>query len=1260
MKVLVVEDDPMVSQSLQYLLASYHYAVDIAVDGEAGLQMAEAFGYDLIVLDLILPRLDGLGLCQQLRAKGCQIPILLLTGQDGVHQKAISLNAGADDYVVKPFDTEELMARVQALLRRGDLTTQPILSWGHLRVDPIAHRVTYGTDTLAMTPKEFAILELFLRNAQTVFSPQMILDQVWESAESPGEEAVRVHIKELRKKLGRVGAPKDFIQTVYRTGYQLNLAYSSALVEIPDEQLSAPQIAELKAAKEKLEQLQVTQAELNQKNDALERAHQTFAQERQQLERVQAHLEDRVAARTRELAQANHQCQLREFQWQALFGQALDAMVIADDDGCCVETNPAACDLFGATSAQLRPRRLGDFVGSGQDFSQVWQQFLQQGRLSTEGRIVRADNTIRHTEFKAIANVVPGRHLLIFRDISERAWLEAERKRLETERQETEVIRQAVDQALQNSEDRLHLALDLTGIGSWDWQMDTGVVTWNANHYHLYGYEPGEVEPSYPLCHDPVHPEDVTHVEQRLTAALETQTDYEAEYRVLWADGSVHWMVGKGRAIYDDEGQPIRMVGVILDVTDRKQLEVDLRQREARQRALIEAIPDLIERINREGIYLEFIAHPDFPVLGNDAAIVGSHVSTQLPTAVAQQRMDYIQQALQTQSIQIYEQDLSRAGKTQIEEVRVVPYNEDEVLLLIRDITDRKQADVQLQGTAQRLALATRAAKIGIWEHELGTDRLIWDRYICELYGFDPEAFDGRYDTWRQRMHPEDLAMAEALVQKTLDGEQDGFQCEIRAVLPNGQIRFIEAHAIVVRDAENVPRRIIGANRDISDRKQAEVQLQQITQRLALATHSAQIGVWELDFVENRFVCDERMHEIYGLPPGELNGNYETWRCRVHPDDLSATEIEVQAAIAGDRDYHAEFRIVQPNGQIRHVEAHGIVLRDPGGLALSSTGVNWDITDRKQAEQKIQEQAALLDIASDAIIVRDLDQQILYWNKGAERLYGWLAAEVIGQPADRLLRPDTGQTATIMAQLLDQGEWQGEMRKVTKTGEEVIVAGRWTLAQHGADQPKFILSVATDITDQKRLEAQFHQSQRLDSLGRLASGIAHDLNNVFTPILTMAQLLSLIQPDLKTNAAQEQLRLIEESAKQGANMVQQILTFARGSSEARTVVDLAALLQDVATLIRQSFPKSIDIRQDSPEPGQSLRAVLANPTQLHQVLMNLCINARDAMAGGGVLTLTAKNIAVDAALARKHLGAQVGDYVVITVGDTGTGMTPEV
>ncbi|MDA0867400.1 MAG: response regulator transcription factor, partial [Cyanobacteria bacterium] len=250
MKVLVVEDDPMVSQSLQYLLASYHYAVDIAVDGEAGLQMAEAFGYDLIVLDLILPRLDGLGLCQQLRAKGCQIPILLLTGQDGVHQKAISLNAGADDYVVKPFDTEELMARVQALLRRGDLTTQPILSWGHLRVDPIAHRVTYGTDTLAMTPKEFAILELFLRNAQTVFSPQMILDQVWESAESPGEEAVRVHIKELRKKLGRVGAPKDFIQTVYRTGYQLNLAYSSALVEIPDEQLSAPQIAELKAAKE--------------------------------------------------------------------------------------------------------------------------------------------------------------------------------------------------------------------------------------------------------------------------------------------------------------------------------------------------------------------------------------------------------------------------------------------------------------------------------------------------------------------------------------------------------------------------------------------------------------------------------------------------------------------------------------------------------------------------------------------------------------------------------------------------------------------------------------------------------------------------------------------------------------------------------------------------------------------------------------------------------------------------------------------------
>ncbi|HIK13569.1 MAG TPA: response regulator transcription factor [Oscillatoriaceae cyanobacterium M33_DOE_052] len=271
MKILVVEDEPAVAQTLEILLRSYSYAVDVAADGETGLQMADAFAYDLLLLDVLLPKLDGVSVCQSLRAKGLQTPILLLTGQGEERKKAIALNAGADDYVVKPFNAEELIARVQALLRRSSSNSQPILQWGRLTIDPSSRKVAYDTQLLSTTPKEYAILELFLRNPHKPFSAKAILDNVWTSLESPGEEAIRVHIKELRKKLTAISAPKDLIKTKHGEGYQLNPLYASTSTPPAVNQLTPPQIAELHAVNEELretlEKLRTVQAELNQKHE---------------------------------------------------------------------------------------------------------------------------------------------------------------------------------------------------------------------------------------------------------------------------------------------------------------------------------------------------------------------------------------------------------------------------------------------------------------------------------------------------------------------------------------------------------------------------------------------------------------------------------------------------------------------------------------------------------------------------------------------------------------------------------------------------------------------------------------------------------------------------------------------------------------------------------------------------------------------------------------------------------------------------------
>lgn len=221
MKILVVEDDEFVSQALTAVLTNQNYTVEVASDGIAAWDLIGAFDYDLILLDVMLPKLDGISLCRQIRSKNLHTPILLLTGCDSSHDKAVGLDAGADDYLVKPFDAEELVARVRALLRRGRVTSQPVLRWDDLQLDPISCEVTYGTHLLALTPKEYALMELFLRNNRRVFSCSMILEHIWTYEDTPGEEAVRTHIKGLRQKLKAVGAPSDLIETVYGIGYRL-------------------------------------------------------------------------------------------------------------------------------------------------------------------------------------------------------------------------------------------------------------------------------------------------------------------------------------------------------------------------------------------------------------------------------------------------------------------------------------------------------------------------------------------------------------------------------------------------------------------------------------------------------------------------------------------------------------------------------------------------------------------------------------------------------------------------------------------------------------------------------------------------------------------------------------------------------------------------------------------------------------------------------------------------------------------------------
>lgn len=222
MRLLLIEDDERIAQALAEALTDQNYVVDIVHDGEMGWEYLEAASYNLIVLDVMLPKLNGIQLCQRLRQSGYNTPVLLLTARDTSQDKVLGLDAGADDYVVKPFDLHELLARVRALLRRGIATLPPVLEWGKMRFDSNTCEVTYNAQPLHLTPKEYGLLELFLRSPGRTLSREVILDHLWSFETIPGEDTVKTHIRRLRQKLQAAGAPSNFIETIYGLGYRLN------------------------------------------------------------------------------------------------------------------------------------------------------------------------------------------------------------------------------------------------------------------------------------------------------------------------------------------------------------------------------------------------------------------------------------------------------------------------------------------------------------------------------------------------------------------------------------------------------------------------------------------------------------------------------------------------------------------------------------------------------------------------------------------------------------------------------------------------------------------------------------------------------------------------------------------------------------------------------------------------------------------------------------------------------------------------------
>ncbi len=410
--------------------------------------------------------------------------------------------------------------------------------------------------------------------------------------------------------------------------------------------------------------------------------------------------------------------------------------------------------------------------------------------------------------------------------------------------------------------------------------------------------------------------------------------------------------------------------------------------------------------------------------------------------------------------------------------------------------------------------------------------------------------------------------------------------------------------------------------------------------------------IWSAD-AEGRwtFVNRNAALKIYGRKPEELIGK------RISSFAAEDAEIEnvctFEQIDKGQNHLQVETVHLRKDDSEVHLSFNGFIQRDSQGRVTGLTGIARDTTARRQAEERVREQASLIDLAGDAIFVRDLEDRVLFWNRSCEQLFGWTKEEAVGQQLTRLAFRDLKAVGDAQQAVLKHGEWFGELHPVNKQGVEIILNSRWTLVRNTHGEPQSMLCVNTDITEKKLLEAQFLRVQRLEGIGTLASGIAHDLNNVFSPITIS---LALLKDKVADPGPAKMVNVLATSTKRGADIVKQLLTFARGTEGKMGLLQPLHIVKELINIINGTFPKAVQLKYNTPK---SLWPVVGDATRLHQVLLNLCINARDAMPDGGVLAIQTANVDIDAHFARLQPDAKPGPHVVIEITDSGTGIPPE-
>jgi PAS domain S-box-containing protein len=564
----------------------------------------------------------------------------------------------------------------------------------------------------------------------------------------------------------------------------------------------------------------------------------------------------------------------------------------------------------------------------------------------------------------------------------------------------------------------------------------------------------------------------------------------------------------------------------------------------------------------------------------------------------------------------------------------------------------------ELRESEARSERAQQMAHLGYWERDLATNRHTWSDETYRILGLPPQSGALTFEQLLGRVHPEDQQRVKSAMAGAL-GDGGRYDLEYRIVRPNGEVRFVHSQGDVNREVSGRGRRMLGVVQDITERKRADEALKGLESLYHRAIMAAGAVPYHRDYDTSVFTyIGERIQDLTGysrqeMTPALWESLIQEYRFHGPLAGLSFPEAVRKVRSREVDQWHCDCRILTASGQMRWVADASAEILDEDGRAIGSVGALQDITDRQGVEESLALFRSLIDHASDAIEVVDpATGRILDVNERACRAHGYTREEYLAlRVAD--LDPIVGARPWEqgLEGLRQAGSKVVESQHRRKDGSVFPVEINLTYIHLHSD---YVVAVVRDITERKKLEADLLRVQRLEGLGTLASGIAHDLNNVLAPILMSSQLLQ------KSATSQESRKLaqtMQRAAQRGADVVKQVLAFARGADGEKSVLQPVDVIRELVRFLQETFPKSLVITS---RLQSGLRRVMANPTQLHQVLLNLCLNARDAMPAGGALEVRAENVEVDPLQVRRTPQATPGPYVLIQVRDTGVGISQEV